>query len=485
MRLARRHRSPCAVGAGLLAATGFAPLFWWPLALAALAVFFWLVRTAKTPKKAFKKGLLFGLGLYLGSLWWIGNAFWSHAPVPIVKPMAVPAVALLCAYLALYPALVGWAWQKLFPRNAVAGAGLFAALWLGAEVLREVVLYGFPWNQFGYVFADNLWLMQGAALGGVWGLTFLAALVAALLAMPTPKLGVPLALSVVAGLYGYGHLRLSAAEPLAPLGTVRLVQANIGQAHKWDPALRAEQLLLQVRLSRPADEAGAPEAIDAVIWPETAAAFFLDYEPDFEPFLAVAAGQGVLITGMPRMARTPDGTHFYNSIGTLDGTGTVQDYADKTLLVPFGEFIPLRRFVPATVSKLTEGSQDFSPAQVPPRLSSGGLGTALPLICYEAIFPAFVRRHAHGRDFLLNVTNDGWFSHTPGPAQHFAMARLRAVETGMSLVRVANTGITAVVDGYGRVVNRLEAEQQGVLDSPVLEQLARPPLFRRAVTQGS
>ncbi|MBI1363487.1 MAG: apolipoprotein N-acyltransferase [Proteobacteria bacterium] len=481
MHLARRQRWILALLSGLAAATGFAPLYWWPLSLAAMGVLFWLVHTAKTPKKALKAGYTFGFGLYLGSLWWIGNAFWSFAPVPVVKILAIPAVLLLCAYLALYPALACWVWQKLRLKGNGLGAAAFALLWMGAEALREVVLYGFPWNQLGYIFTNSLPLMQGAALFGVWGLTTFAALTGALLGAHNRKACAPVAVALCIGLFAYGSYRLNHAAPLASIGTVRLVQANITQNHKWDPRLRAKQLMQHVILSQTV----TAQTPDATIWPETAAAFFLDEEPELRPHMAAAAAGHLLVTGMPRAEEKNGQTSYYNSIGVLDETGTVVASADKSLLVPFGEFIPLRSLVPGMVEKLTEGSVDFSPSAIPPALPIGTLGTALPLICYEAIFPAFVARNSAGKSFILNITNDGWFSHTPGPEQHFAMARLRAVETGLSLVRAANTGITAVVDGYGRIVNRIEPEQAGILESIIPEHIDTPTFFVHNLLSGS
>lgn len=478
MHFKRRERSALALVYGALSATGFAPLFWWPMTLFAFAGLYWLVRTSKSPKKAAKAGYMFGLGLYLGSMWWIGNAFWSHAPVPVVKVLAIPAVLCLGAYLALYPALCSWIYKKLPLKHGVASAFIFALLWLGGEGLREIVLYGFPWNALGYIFEGNLPLMQGASIVGVWGLTFFAAALGALMTCKGRRTGAAIALALFITAYGFGYYRLQHTEQLAAAGTVRLVQANITQAHKWDPTKRLIQLEQHAALSQ-VEGTSTP---DAIIWPETAAAFFLNRQPELHPMLAGAAGQSLLVTGMPRVELREGKPYFYNSIGVLDGYANIITYADKTLLVPFGEFIPLRNLIPGTVKKLTEGGQDFTPAQVPPELAIGALGTALPLICYEAIFPAFTARNSYGRDFILNVTNDGWFSHTPGPAQHFAMARMRTVETGLPLVRVANTGITAVVDGYGRIVKRLKVEQVGVLDSTIPKQLSNTPFFARMMS---
>jgi apolipoprotein N-acyltransferase len=463
--------APAAVLLGALMTPGFAPYDVWPLALVALAGFTALLWACPTWRSAAVVSYLFGLGHLVTSLFWIATAF-QQAPSPTTALLGVPAVVGLCAYLAIFPMLVGTA-SWFLPRKAAVWPVGFAALWLAGEELRVVLTFGFPWNSVGYIANGDDALLQGASLVGVWGLTLIFVFIGAAFAMRSRILPL-VALTLLAVLYTFGELRLKGATVADTDLRLRLVQANIAQAHKWDPVRRMAQLKAHVDLSR--QEADIRP--DVVIWPETAFAFFLDEDPRTQRALADGAAGSVLATGLPR--REP-GRRYYNSLAVVDAGGEVLAMYDKRLLVPFGEFVPLRGLLPGTVQKLTHGAVDYQRGDGPVRLPLPKGITAVPLICYEAIFPGFVALHSQEADLLLNVTNDAWFQGTGGPAQHFAMARMRAVETGLPLVRVANTGITAVVDGYGRVTHRLEMDQPGVLDVTLPHKNNHPTIFERGV----
>jgi apolipoprotein N-acyltransferase len=256
---------------------------------------------------------------------------------------------------------------------------------------------------------------------------------------------------------------------------LRIVQARIDQKLKWREEERAANLEAHVALSRGAGWDG----ITHLIWPETATAYFLanDDRARARVSEAVAPG-GLLIVGAVRMERVPgQGIRAWNALHAIDEHGAILATYDKHHLVPFGEFVPLRRVLP--IEKITPGAVDFTPGPSLVTLRVPGLPPLSPLICYEAIFPGHVARADDRPAFLLNLTNDAWFGESAGPHQHFAAARMRAVEEGLPLVRAANTGISAVIDGHGRVVAKLDLGARGVLDAALPKALAVPTPFAR------
>ncbi|MCH7931941.1 MAG: apolipoprotein N-acyltransferase, partial [Proteobacteria bacterium] len=266
-----------------------------------------------------------------------------------------------------------------------------------------------------------------------------------------------------------GSVRLAGAGDGTVEGVLlRLVQPNVGQHHKWEPELREALFARHLRLTASAGF----ERVTHVIWPETAVPFFLANEPARRRAIAAATPRGgALITGALRTTPEPTSPRkLWNSLHAIDDAGRVVATYDKFHLVPFGEYVPFRRWFP-TIAKLTYGTIDFSAGPGPQTLRVPGLPSFSPLICYEAIFAHQVVDSADRPEFLLNLTNDAWFGISSGPYQHFAAARLRAVEQGLPLARAANTGISAVVDGYGRITARLGLDREGVVDAPLPEAL--------------
>ena len=268
-------------------------------------------------------------------------------------------------------------------------------------------------------------------------------------------------------------MRLADASlALVPNVTLRLVQPNIPERDKWDPARVRDNLLELMRLSCPGSR------ISDLVWPEAAVPFYLADEEAVRHELArMVPKDGLLLTGTLRRAPIATATttiggayDAYNSLEALDAAGQIVASYDKFHLVPFGEYIPLRGILP--IDKLTPGRGDFASGPGPRTLELPHLPPVSPLICYEAIFPGDVADPARRPRWLLNVTNDAWFGDSSGPYQHFESARLRAVEEGLALVRVANTGISGVVDPYGRVTARLGLGAKGILDVPLPAALA-------------
>jgi apolipoprotein N-acyltransferase len=457
---------------GGLAALALPPLHLLPTLLVAFPGLVWLLDASRDRRAAFGAGWWFGMGWFSVGLYWISYALLTD---PVRFGWMIPfAVFGLSGLLAAFTGVATLAVRLA----GVAGPGrvpLLAGAWVVMEWARSWVLTGFPWNPLGSVWDVSLPMLQGGALAGVYGLglvTALTALLPALLADPLPRRAKAAALALAAllpaSVWAGGALRLAGAPDLTQAGAyvpgveLRLVQAAVAQNNKWRDDLREANLHELVELSR----GPGFERVNTVVWPETAASFFLDLDQGHRTLAAAAAPPGgLLLTGAPRI--TPRGVEpftVWNSLMAVDSATNVVGIYDKVHLVPFGEYVPLRALLP--IAKITHGGTDFSPGVGLRTLTLPGLPPVSALICYEAIFPhAVVGPDQQRPQWLLNITNDGWFGLSAGPYQHMAAARMRAVEEGLPLVRAANTGISAVVDPYGRIVASLPLGERGVVDS--------------------
>ncbi len=508
------RRRLLAVGLGALATASLPPVHFLPLLLVAFPGLVWLIDGCSRRVSAFAVGWWFGLGHFVTGTYWIALALFTQPErFAWLAPFAVVGVAALLAVF------TGLATVAVF-LSGMRGVGrvvVLALAWTAAEWLRGHVLSGFPWNLIGTAFTVSDAMIQLAALTGVWGLSLLTVLCASMPAVVAdgaqerwlvrrPFAPLILAALVLALTWAGGALRLemagdAAAGAMVPGVRLRLVQPNITQGHKWKPELRKAHFERHLRLtmeSAAKDAAlpprGKPKGafrwtaegtaketpVTHVIWPETAVPYYLGYDlrarvriarvvPKNGP--ASEPGGGLVITGAPRRSSPGSGPlRIWNSVFAIDRWGEVAGSYDKFHLVPFGEYVPLRRLL--SIAKITHGGRDFSAGPGPRTLHLPGLPPVSPLICYEAIFPGRVLDPGDRPRWLLNVTNDGWFGLSSGPYQHFASARLRSVEEGLPLVRAANTGISGVTDAYGRVLGRLGLGREGVLDSPLPEALA-------------
>ena len=450
---------------GAVTALALPPLHLLP-ALLGFALLLHLLRLAPRRRTAFALGWWFGFGYFLAGLYWIAIAFFSDAER--FGALAFPAVTLLCAGMALYPALAAWLATLHRWQSPTAGAFALAIAWMAMEVLRAWGFGGFPWNLTGYVWSGSAAISQLGALTGIYGLSLLAVALGALpagLLEPGPRRWWPLAAG--AALLGLiwvgGALRLSDAE-VAYVADVRLrlVQGNVPQEDKWRPEMRNRWFGHHLALS--STDAGG---ISHVIWPESASSYPLDQVAEARALVArVVPPGGLLITGGERFDLRQEPPRVWNSLFAIDDAGAVRAQYDKHELVPFGEFMPLRDLLGRIgLSSLARGGLDFQAGPGRATIALPGLPPFSPLICYETIFAGQVIDPQTRPDWLLNITNDGWFGHSSGPYQHLAMARMRAVEEGLPMVRSANTGISVVVDPWGRVQARLGLGETGVLDA--------------------
>jgi apolipoprotein N-acyltransferase len=490
-------RAAIALVAGALSALAMAPFNAWPVLFLTFPVMVWLIDGAgagglRGIPAAAMAGWWFGLGYFVPGLYWIGYAFLVDAPTfAWLMPFAVLG---LPAYLALFTAF-GFALARLiWTRDASRVIALAASLTL-SEWLRGHVLTGFPWNAFGYALTEPLALAQTASLIGLWGLTFLAVAIFASPAVlidgssrgrnPWVAPVMALLLLIVMGIFGVVRLGL---QPTATVANVklRIMQPNLQQDVRFNYSAKPEVMQKYLTLS---DRASGPQSTgvrDAsiLIWPESAFPFFLTREADAMAQIAELLPKGTtLITGSVRAPDLPPGTRItraYNSIYIIDDEGNVLSIYDKLHLVPFGEYLPFQDWMEKLgFVQLTKVQGGFIPGTRRRTMEIPNAPRALPLICYEAIFPGNVAARDDRPGWIVNLTNDGWFGISTGPYQHLQQARLRAIEEGLPVVRAANTGISAVIDPMGRVVARLGLGVEGVLDSGLPSAIA-PTIYARS-----
>jgi apolipoprotein N-acyltransferase len=461
---------------GALLAGALPPFDVTPLIFIAFPGLLWLDEGSAGPWASARLGYAFGLGFFVAGLYWIAAAlfvdidrFWWALPFAV---LGLPALMAFCPAIAL--GLTRFAVARLdLPQTT--RICLFAVAWSAAEWARGHFLTGFPWNLVGYVwsggFPGALAMLQSVAWVGIYGLTFVTVLAASLPALlgisslsplPASRRAAPgvAVLFLILVPATAGAIRL-ALLPSHPTGTwLRLVQPSVPESLKWDPAAADGNFRRLISLSSSAPQ----HPLAAVLWPEAAATFLLGRDASRRAEIAaVAPKNGYVITGALRANPPPAPvSQLWNSIEAIDRAGAIRARYDKSHLVPFGEYNPLRDVLP--FKKITPGSIDLSPGPGPRTIRLAGLPAFSPIICYEAIFPgAVVDEHARPA-WILNVTNDAWYGRSSGPYQHFAIARTRAVEEGLPLVRVANNGISGVVDAAGRVVAHTRLDSIGFAD---------------------
>ncbi len=484
-----------ALAAGALSALAMAPFNAWPILFVTFPVTVWLIDGAAAGKwrgvpAAALSGFWFGLGYFVPGLYWTGNAFLVDAQTfAWLMPFAVLG---LPTYLALFPAL-GFALARLiWTRDASRVLALAVAL-TASEWLRAHVLTGFPWNAFGYALSEPLALAQTASLIGLWGMTFLSV---AIFASPAvlidgssrgrkPWIAPVMALTLLVAMGIFGAVRLSLLPTALTEVKLRIMQPNLQQDVKFNYAAKAEVMRKYLALS---DRASGPQSTGVrdtqiLIWPESAFPFFLTREADAMAQIAELLPKGtVLMTGSVRAPDGPPGARVsraYNSIYLIDHDGGVLSVYDKLHLVPFGEYLPFQAWMEKLgFVQLTRVHGGFIPGTRRRALEVPQAPAALPLICYEAIFPGDIAASGERPGWIVNLTNDGWFGNSTGPYQHLQQARLRAIEEGLPMVRAANTGISAVIDPSGRIVARLGLGIEGVLDSTLPTALP-PTLYAR------
>lgn len=467
--------------AGLTSALSFAPLYIFPTYVIALPTLLLMVMVSVSPWQAFKCGYVFGFGHFFAGLYWIGNSFAVEPAVPDWAGYFMVALLALC--LAIFIGVVGYSVGWLHRRHSVKTHLLnitvtFVVIWIMAEWLRSVIFTGFPWNLSGYIWGFSDVLLQSTAVWGIHGSGLIVVFLCFVpfLALEKKYLIIsPLCgFAVIAALYAYGTNRLPDEIKFVENVNLRVVQANIKQQDKWAYDKWASNLINYMNMSEGKDNNG----ITHVIWPETAVIYSLSEEPIRRQLLSqVLEDGGNILTGFPRRKRDGGKTTLYNSMVAINDMGEVSGIYDKSHLVPFGEYIPafLRNMlIPFGLDRLFTGGQDFSPGVGLRTLNIEGLPPVGVLICYEVIFPGQVVDQENRPDWLLNITNDAWYGDSTGPHQHLLQTRVRALEEGLPLVRSAGTGISAVIDPFGRIIAELSLNKRGVINSKLPTKIEAP-----------
>jgi apolipoprotein N-acyltransferase len=444
-------------GISILAWFAFVPLF--------------LALGEKTPRKAFRLGFAFGLTAYAGIFYWLNIVMTTYGKLSLLVSFCL--YLLLAAYLALYPGVIAY----LLSRGEEKGISpllSFPFLWVGFEFIRACVLTGFPWASLGHSQYRTLPLIQIADITGVYGLSFLIALTNVVLyrilrGIVRNEPGAYPARSAVALLVlmaltlGYGFNRLNSGETGEPLNVV-LVQGNIPQDVKWDPAFQEATVGIYEKLSRKACATGG----NLVIWPESALPFYFQSEEKYAARVKALSAElkSCMVVGSPAFEKDGARVRYLNSAFLLAPTGAVLGRSDKMHLVPFGEYVPLQKLIPF-VNKLVAGIGDFSPgARITPL--NTGRGEIGVLVCFEGIFPELAREYVRaGSRLLVNITNDAWFGRSSAPYQHLSMTIFRAVENRVPLVRAANTGISSIIDAKGHIRGMTPLFQEAFLSGEV------------------
>ena len=505
------RRRAIAFVAGALGALAMAPFDLFPALLAPMVVGVWLLDGASETagarrgalsfaalRAAFGAGWWLGFGYFLAGLWWLGAAFLVEADkFAWALPLGVVGLPII---LAIFTG-AGFTLARVLWRPGPGRVLIFAAALTASELARGLLFTGFPWNVWGMALGGNLVLAQAGSLVGLYGLTLLAVAIfasPATLADPTESAprrwsrAMTVATLALAALAAFGGLRLTGGNVEAVKGVkLRIMQPNLPQDAKFRPDNKADILRRYLALS---DRATSPRAtgladVTHLIWPESAFPFILARDPQALAQIGAALPAGaVLITGAARVeestalqGRVGDNLRYFNSVQIVASGGAILESADKVHLVPFGEYLPFRKwFDQIGLRQFVHIPGGFDAGPRRKALRAPGLPDIAPLVCYEAIFPGEVTPEGSAArpGLLLNVTNDGWFGRTPGPYQHLAQARLRAIEEGLPLVRAANTGVSAVVDPYGRILAQLPLGVDAVLDAP-LPQRIEPTVFAR------
>ncbi|MHA6495236.1 apolipoprotein N-acyltransferase [Pseudomonas borbori] len=452
--------------AGALTPLALAPFDIWPLMLLSIALFYLGLRELAA-RQALWRGWWYGFGTFAAGTSWVYVSIHDYGAAS--PPLAALLTLAFVAGLGLLFALTAWLWARWLRRSEapLADALAFAALWLAQELFRSWFLTGFPWLYAGYSQLDGP-LAGLAPIGGMWLLSFVLALSAALLVNVTrlrshkgfAALGVFLLLAPwLAGLALKGHAWTEpAGEPLS----VAAVQGNIEQNLKWDPA----QLNAQLALYR--DMTFSAKPTDLIVWPETAIPVLKDRAQGYLGMVNRFANErnAALITGVPiRQSNERGEQRYYNGISVVgQGSG---DYL-KQKLVPFGEYVPLQEVLRGLIAFFDLPMSDFAGGSADQALLQAKGYQIAAYICYEVVYPEFAAGLAAQSQLLLTISNDTWFGRSIGPLQHLQMAQMRALEAGRWMIRATNNGVTVLIDPHGRITEQLPQFEQGVLYGDVV-----------------
>ncbi|EIK93569.1 apolipoprotein N-acyltransferase [Pseudomonas sp. M47T1] len=464
-----------AVAAGALTPLALAPFNIWPLSLLSLALLYLGLR-GLNPRQAFMRGWGYGFGLFGAGTSWIYVSIHNFGGASVL--LAGFLMLLFSIAVALFFALPTWLWARWIRRNEapLADALAFGALWVAQEAFRGWFLTGFPWLYAGYSQLDGP-LTGLAPVGGMWLISFVLALTAALLCnlhrlrQRTSFLLAGIVLLVAPWGVGLALKHHAWTEPLGQPLSVAAVQGNIEQEMKWDPA----QVDAQLALYR--DMTFTAKKTDLIIWPETAVPILMDNAQGYLDMMGnfATSRNSALITGVPIRQTVRHEKQYYNGITVVgQGDGTYL----KQKLVPFGEYVPLQDLLRGLITFFDLPMSDFARGPANQALLQAKGYQIAPFICYEVVYPEFAAGEAAKSDLLLTISNDTWFGTSIGPLQHLQMAQMRALEAGRWMIRATNNGVTALINPYGQITEQIPQFQKGILYGDVVPMHKLTPYLR-------
>jgi len=461
--------------AGALSALAFAPLYLFPLLF--LSFFYLLISIEEkklSKKQTFLKGWFFGFGHFVIGLYWICGSLLIE---PLKYAWLVPFALILipgaaAVYIGLVTLSLNTIKEKFKIKDKFYIVLIFAIIWVIFEFLRTKLVSGFPWNLIGYVWCFSDIMIQTAFIFKIYGLSFLAIFIFSAFYVftkkekknfkfikldKTYKSYLAIYILVFLGVIFYGYFQLSNKKEVKLNSTFRLVQPSIEQKFKLNSGEKVNIILKHLELSKINND-----KVDYIIWPESAIPFILQENSTLVVELSKSLQNKILITGGLRgQIKNNQIQKIWNSLFAIQNS-TITDFYDKHHLVPFGEYIPFSQFLPSFIKNMTYGNLDFSRGQKDTIISVNNLKIK-PLICYEIIFPALAKSK-QDYDLIVNITNDAWFGNTSGPYQHLDAAKLRAVENRKPVLRVANSGITVVINPHGQIIDKIKLNKKGYLD---------------------
>ncbi len=470
-----KYKKICAFILGWVSILSFAPRFCIISAFVSFSGLMYLLLNEQEKKNLFKIGYCFGFAHFAFGFSWVGNALliepekfgWLY-PVTLVAFGAF--FGLFFAIPAVCTCLAKTRWQKWIA---------FSASFVLFEWVRSFIFTGFPWNLLGYSLAFSDELIQVASIGGTYLLSLLAILSFSVFGAVSRKLMLPSLVAVVfvwIAIWGGGYWRIKNANYENSDVLVRIVQPSIPQTMKWNRETREQNFIEYITLS----EKNTLRVPDLIVWGETASPFVLDRDEYHREMLKPLLNKGsYLVTGMVSYKETTERFVPHNSMVVFDKQAVPVGYYHKTHLVPFGEFIPFREYLPDFVRPVANAIGEFGRGNGPEVLKFEGLPAFGGIICYEAIFPSEIVDKKNRPEFLINVTNDGWYGISSGPYQHWVATKFRAVEEGIQIVRVANNGISGLINAYGQSDNYLELNEKNFLDVKLEKAKQRTTIYSK------
>lgn len=474
------HKKKLALLFGSISVLALPDFYFFPILFLTFPLALYLQDRSENFKQSFNIGYWFGFGYFAFGLSWIGNALL----VDIVNFGWLYPICLIATggFLGIFIAIPFMVLQKI--KSPIYKIIALAFLWTLSEWVRSWFLTGFPWNMLGSIWTGNAYAPQVAAIIGTYGLTFISVIIFSspfIFLKEQNKKSLIISISISIGLllilFGYGYYRIKNNPIEYTQYKIRIVQPSIPQTFKWQKNQLTDNFNQYIKLSQKA----SLKDVDIVIWGETASPFPLDLDlkKRMEATKAIPKN-GLLITGAVRYeVNNNKGYTPFNSLFAINKKGEIKATYDKSHLVPFGEYIPFRNKLPIEINKITNGLVDFKAGSGKKTIKINSLPEFGALICYEIIFPSEVTNKENHPKWLINLTNDGWYGDTIGPRQHLASAKLRAIEEGIPVVRVANTGISAIISATGIITKSLNLNEIGYVDGYLPKEISKRTFYSK------